>query len=186
MSKELVNHFSATDIRNTFFVTNADSTQANYLATNKFGTASSNTVTLLTGQDVAQKTIDFNESLNMMRVAEMYLIQAEAKARQDKPDAAMILYELQKNRDPMAIASGNTGQALVNEVLLERRKELYSELGIDWQDAKRLQLPIDRTGSNHPIPYNYVIPANDPKFNLKIPQAEIQANKSLSLQDQNP
>lgn len=186
ISRELVNHFSATDVRNTFFVYNPDSTEADYLATNKFGTASSNTVTLLNGKDVAQKTIDFNETLNMMRVGEMYLVQAEAKARQNKSDAATVLYELQKNRDPLAKPSGNTGAQLINEILLERRKELYGELGIDWLDAKRLQLPIDRRNSNHPVPYNYLIPANDPRLNLKIPQAEIQANKSLSAQDQNP
>ncbi|MEJ7680500.1 MAG: hypothetical protein WKG06_22140 [Segetibacter sp.] len=40
-----------------------------------------------------------------------------------------------KKPRPEAIPSGNTGQALINEILLERRKELYGELGIDWQDA---------------------------------------------------
>ena len=186
MSEELVNHFTATDVRNTFFVYDPDPSQPDYLATNKFGTASPYGVTLLNGNTVAEKTVDFNESLNMMRVGEMYLIEAEAKARQNEGDARDVLYALQSNRDPNAVESHNTGQALMDEILLERRKELYGELGIDWLDAKRLQLPIDRTNSNHPTPYDYVIPANDPRFNLKIPQSEIQANKSLSNNDQNP
>lgn len=188
ISKELADHFTTTDVRNTFFDYSGDPTSGDYLATNKFGTAAGSvgSVTLLSGQNVPQKTIDFNESLNMMRVGEMYLIEAEAKARLGEADAGDVLYELQVNRDPAATKSGKTGQALIDEILLERRKELYGELGIDWLDAKRLQLPIDRTGSNHPVPYDYVIPANDPSFNLKIPQAELQANKSMTAADQNP
>lgn len=187
MSRELVDHFTATDVRNTFYVYDADSTAPDYVATNKFGTGSGQTIELMSGKTVELKTIDFNESLNMMRVAEMYLIEAEAKARQGKDaDADNVLFELQSNRDAKAKQSHNTGQALINEILLERRKELYGELGIDWLDAKRLQLPIDRTKSNHPAPNNYILPANDPRFNLKIPQSEIQANKALSPADQNP
>ncbi|TKK70970.1 RagB/SusD family nutrient uptake outer membrane protein [Ilyomonas limi] len=187
MSRELVENFSATDIRNTFYVYDPDPTAADYLATNKFGISSGQPVELISGKTVDLKTIDFNESLNMIRVGEMYLIEAEAKAKQGKDaDADNILFELQSNRDPKAVQSHKTGQALIDEILLERRKELYGELGIDWLDAKRLQLPIDRTKSNHPTPNDYFIPANDPAFNLKIPQSEIQANEALSAADQNP
>jgi hypothetical protein len=188
VSEELVNSFSVTDVRNTFYVYDPDPTQPDYVATNKFGTASGSpgNIDMLNGSSEPLKIIDFNESLNMMRVGEMYLIEAEAKARQNETDAGAVLFTLQSNRDPAAVKSGNTGQALLNEILLERRKELYGELGIDWLDAKRLQMPIDRTTSNHPPPYNYLIPANDPRFNLKIPESEIQANKSMRSTDQNP
>lgn len=188
MSEELVSQFSATDARFTFFQTGPDPGQPNFCATNKFGKGNGTAVTLLNGQDVEQNSIDFEESINMMRVGEMYLIQAEALARQDKePDAQEVLFELQKNRDDALVSSsGNTGEALIDEILLERRKELYGEMGVDWLDAKRLQLPIDRTGSNHAPALAYVIPANDPRFNLKIPQSEMQANKSLKPGDQNP
>ena len=188
INDELVNSFTTTDVRNTFYVYDPDVTQADAYGTNKFGTAqgSAYTVDMLNGTTVALKTIDFNESLNMMRVGEMYLIEAEAKARQSKADADDVLFTLQSNRDPAAVQSHNTGQALIDEILLERRKELYGELGIDYLDAKRLQLPIDRSTTNHPVPYNYVIPANDPRFELKIPQTELQANKSMTNADQNP
>ena len=43
-----------------------------------------------------------------------------------------MLYELQLDRDPNAVASGNTGQALIDEILLERRKELYGEVGVGY------------------------------------------------------
>jgi starch-binding outer membrane protein, SusD/RagB family len=187
MSADLVNRFSLTDIRNTFYVYDPDPTQADAYGTNKFGTAqgSSFQIPLLNGNVVALKTIDFNETLNLMRAGEMYLIEAEAKARQGESDADDVLFALQQNRDPNAVQSNNSGQALIDEILLERRKELYGEQGVDWLDAKRLQQSIDRTHSNHPNPNNYVIPSDDPRFNLKLPQSELQSNKSLTQSDQN-
>ena len=186
ISEELVNAFTLTDTRNTFFEYNVFGTPDNF-ATNKFGIGHADfEVTLLNGQTVKQKTINFDESIMMMRVGEMYLVEAEAKARLGEADAADILYELQVNRDPAAVRSGNTGAALVTEILLERRKELYGELGIDWLDAKRMQLPINRSASNHEAPNNYIIPANDPRMVLKIPQKEIDSNDFINPGDQNP
>ncbi|MEO7045558.1 MAG: RagB/SusD family nutrient uptake outer membrane protein, partial [Ferruginibacter sp.] len=178
-------HFSATDVRNTFYEYDVPGTPDHY-ATNKFGADSKDhQVNLLNGATVPLKEMDFNESQIMMRVGEMYLIEAEARARQGDADADGILHQLQVNRDPDAVKSGNTGDALIKEILLERRKELYGELGVEFLDAKRLQMPIDRTGSNHESPNNFILPANDPRFNLKIPQKEIDSNDSLSEADQN-
>ncbi|MEO8584381.1 MAG: RagB/SusD family nutrient uptake outer membrane protein, partial [Flavitalea sp.] len=188
ISEEFANSFSLTDVRNTFYIYGTDPSGPDFIATNKFGTEAKaqDTIELLNGNVVPLRGVDFAESLNMMRVGEMYLIEAEAKARLGAGDAADVLYELQLNRDPDAVKSGNTGQLLIDEILLERRKELYGELGIDWLDAKRLQNPIDRTTSNHPAPNNFIIPANDPSFNYKIPQTEIQANPNIGPDDQNP
>jgi hypothetical protein len=186
MSIDLVSQFTSSDARFTFFQTGDDPTRPDFCATNKFGKGTKQNVTLLNGQDVEQNSVDFEESVNLMRVGEMYLVEAEAKARLAAADAGDVLYALQSNRDIAAAPSGNNGQDLIDEILLERRKELYGELGIDWLDAKRLQLPIDRTGSNHSAGFTYVIPPNDPLFMLKIPQTEIQANKHMSPSDQNP
>ncbi|MES2892896.1 MAG: RagB/SusD family nutrient uptake outer membrane protein [Bacteroidota bacterium] len=186
VSEELVDRFTTTDIRNTFFEYNAPGTPDNY-ATNKFGIAhASYEVTLLNGETVKQKTINFDESIIMMRVAEMVLIEAEAKARLGEADAAELLFSLQSNRDEAAVRSGNTGAALINEILVERRKELYGELGIDWLDAKRLQLALDRSGSNHEAPNDYIMVTNDPRLILKIPQKEIDSNDFINQSDQNP
>jgi hypothetical protein len=40
----------------------------------------------------------------------------------------MIYYILQNNRDVKAVKSNNTGAALLEEILVERRKELYLEI----------------------------------------------------------
>ena len=110
----------------------------------------------------------------MMRSPEMMLIEAESLARTGQEiAAATLLFDLQSNRDANATASGNTGQALIDEILLERRKELYCEIGVEWFDAKRLQQGITRTG-NHRILKN--LSANDNRFILKVPQKEIDAN----------
>ena len=128
---------------------------------------------------------DFSDDIVMMRVAEMYLIEAEAKAELNEADAGNILFELQSNRDPNAMKSGNTGQALIDEILAERRKELYGEIGVSFMDIKRRQMPLARTG-NHLEAYKFEFPANSDKFILRIPQGEIDSNDNVSESDQNP
>lgn len=124
-------------------------------------------------------TFTFDADIPVIRTAEMILIEAEAKYRQsDETGAAALLLALQQNRDPNAVASGNTGPALLEEILVERRKELYAETGVEWFDAKRLQRAITRTG-NHRVGAQANLAVNDNKFFLKIPQAEIDANDAI-------
>ena len=84
----------------------------------------------------------------------------------------------QKNRDPKAVASGNSGTALIDEILVERRKELYGEIGVEWFDAKRLRKGITRTG-NHRVKSPGNLLPDDKKFFLKVPQSEIDANDNI-------
>jgi hypothetical protein len=127
---------------------------------------------------------DFSDDVVMMRVAEMYLIEAEAKAELGEADAGDMLFELQSNRDPNAVKSGNTGQDLVDEILVERRKELYGEIGVSFLDIKRRQIPLVRTG-NHPEAYKFNFPANSENFILRIPHREIDSNVNITESDQN-
>lgn len=185
MNTSFVSTFSMTDIRNTFIVGNSNPNNSRRYFTNKFGKPSTADVPLITGEVVKLRETDFNESLPMMRVAEMYLIEAEAKAELGNADARTVLFNLQKNRDPEVSPSNNTGAALINEILLERRKELYGELGISWLDIKRRQLPLVRTG-NHPAAYLFSFPANDARLITKLPQNEIDTNDAITEADQNP
>lgn len=185
VNAELVGTFTDTDVRNTFFLTSANPASAARYSTNKFGSPSADGVELITGAVVPLKETHFNEALPMIRVAEMFLIEAEAKAALGEADAGDVLFLLQQDRDPAATASGNTGAALIDEILLERRKEFYGELGLDYLDAKRRQRPLIRAG-NHPAAYRFNIPANDNRFILKIPQKEFDSNKALNpATDQN-
>ncbi len=130
--------------------------------------------------------------VSLMRSAELYLILAEAYANTTggEVNARTTLFSLVTRRDPNAVISTNTGQNLINEILLNRRVELWGE-GFRWLDLKRLNLPLNRTSAAFP---NFVpltssgtvsVAAGDPSWQFLIPRAEIEANKSLTGQ-QNP
>lgn len=116
-----------------------------------------------------------------IRLAEMYLTMAEAYAKTPgkEADAQAALYTLAVNRDPDYVLSTNTGQALIDEIMFQRRVDFWAE-GLRWFDLKRLDLPLDRR-----VVPNYVsasggglleVPAGDVRWQFAIPIAEIQAN----------
>ncbi len=161
-NKEFVSLFTPTDVRNTFVdlykVGNGNQYYAR--ASSKF-------------------TFDFSSDIPIIRFPEMLLIEIEAKARLgNESEASGLLLSLQKNRDPNASASGNSGNALIEEILVERRKELYGEMGVEWFDAKRLRRGITRTG-NHRVGSSASLLPDDKKFFLKIPQKEIDTNSFI-------
>lgn len=120
-----------------------------------------------------------------MRAAEMYLIEAEAKAHMGDSDAVNVLYELISNRDPGYVMSSNSGQALLEEIWFHRRVELWGE-GFRFNDLKRLNQPLDRTGANHiasAAANLFEVPAGDDRWQYLIPRDEIDSNPNM---DQNP
>ena len=121
-----------------------------------------------------------------IRVSEMYFIEAEAQARQgNSTGAAQTLFDLVSKRNSSYTLSANTGQALLDEIFLQKRIESWGE-GVIFMDIKRLNMGIDRTGSNHVSNAVLVIPAGDPRWTYQIPLNEIQANPNISEGDQNP
>lgn len=79
-----------------------------------------------------------------MRLPEMMLIVAECKARMGQyAEAAQALYPLAHHRDPEYKLSTNTGEAMIDEVMFQRRIELWGE-GFRFKDLKRLNMPLDR------------------------------------------
>lgn len=116
-----------------------------------------------------------------MRVAEFYLIDAEAKARQGKnADAAKVLFDLVKTRDTAYTQSTATGAALIDEILFNRRIELWGE-GFRFTDLKRLNAPLNRNGANHlaAVAVLFDVPAGDNQWEFLIPRREIDANKQI-------
>jgi len=160
-NNDFVNLFSSTDIRNTFLNAYgvADTDYRHYIS-RKF-------------------TFNFDSDHPIIRTAEMLLVEAEAKYHNGDPSGAHdILFTLQSNRDPLAVKSTNTGSDLLEEILVERRKELYAEIGVEWFDAKRYRKGITRT-ANQRIKGAASLEADDKRFFLKIPQAEIDANVNI-------
>ena len=91
-------------------------------------------------------TVDTDKCADLayMRLPEMILIKAEALARMGRfADAAAALYTLAKHRDSAYTLSDKTGNDLIEEIMTQRRIELWAE-GFRWFDLKRLNLPLDR------------------------------------------
>lgn len=128
------------------------------------------------------------ETLNLghmvlMRASEMVLIRAEAKARQgDDKGASELLYSLVSQRDSDYVRTSATGNELIEEILLERRKELWGE-GFSLFDMLRTGKGLER-GGDHRSRQDY--PAGSWKFIFSIPRAEIDVNEGISEADQNP
>ncbi|MFC5624716.1 RagB/SusD family nutrient uptake outer membrane protein [Algoriphagus winogradskyi] len=121
-----------------------------------------------------------------MRAAEMILLEAESLARTgNDSQAADVLFELVSARDDAYTKSTNTGQALIDEIMIQRRIELWGE-GFRFYDLKRLNLPLDRTGANHVesvINGKFEEPAGSNAWQWAIPIDELNAN---DLMVQNP
>lgn len=122
-----------------------------------------------------------------MRAAELYLIEAEALARSgDNAGAAAALYPLAVNRDPSYVLSTKTGSALLEEIMTQRRVELWGE-GFRFYDLKRTATALDRTGGNHSAAFTNGVLSVDPsdiRWQFLIPQDEL--NNTNGVVTQNP
>jgi hypothetical protein len=115
-----------------------------------------------------------------MRVAEMYLLNAEAAAKTgDEATARASLKALVSHR--MADASyidALTGKALTDEIYLQTRIELFAE-GKSYLAMKRNHATTVR-GPNHLSHVGEPISYDDPRLTFLIPQAEIQNNTNIN------
>lgn len=139
-----------------------------------------------------------------MRVEEMCLLEAEAlcRAGQDA-DAQAVLSEFMEERDPNyscsktgtamgALTTDITG-SLLEEIILQRRIELWGEYGRVY-DIKRLKQGFVRTAEmGHPtdgITALSSLKCDNPEtfdWVMTIPQSEFDANKNMDpATDQNP
>jgi len=126
-----------------------------------------------------------------MRVAEMYLIAAEAKAKLGLlNEAADIIDVLAKNRDPNYTRPDNIsdiGNDQNGLIMMQRRIELWGE-GFRFLDLKRLKLSLDRSGTGSTATLANVavttpINADNVRWQFLIPRRELQANPYMK---QNP
>jgi len=131
------------------------------------------------------------DDLIFMRSSEMYLIEAEALARSgNDAGAAQLLYDLVSARDAAYTLSTNSGTALVEEIKLHRRIELWGE-GHRWPDMLRYDEDLDRTGTGadpsiYQDGYSQTRASQNNGWLFQIPNAEIDANPNISSAEQNP
>lgn len=127
------------------------------------------------------KAKDFANSVGdipNMRVAEMFLIEAEARARNGQDELAKDVFTpFMQNRVTGYVRSTNSGSALIDEIMNSRRVELWGE-GFRFLDLKRLNLPLNRNSANHNTALAVVMsmPAGANEWQYVIPQTELNAN----------
>lgn len=97
---------------------------------------------------------DFTGDIVLMRTSEIYLINAEAKARLNDPDAVIRLNDLKRARNAQTVSLDLSGQPLLDAIWLERRKELWGE-GFSLVDIIRNQQKVVRKQYNELTPINY-------------------------------
>lgn len=183
VTKEFIDIFDDADIRKTLFVkVNGEYYMRNgSYATSKICSRRNNDSDGTPGSG----TVNFAEGeFNMIRGSEMYLIIAELAADNNKESEALEALNAVKTARGLQAYHG-TGDALKNEIQNERRRELFAE-GHRFFDIKRRGLALDRSNIAEDWSRVGKIEANSDKFELPIPQDEIDANGALTEDDQNP
>lgn len=115
----------------------------------------------------------------LMRVEEMYFIEAEAAAHLNDPDATSLLTSFMTTyRDPAYTCSA-TGEELVEEIVFQKRVELWGE-GLSFFDIKRLNLSVDRNSStNFRSDARFTTEGRPAWMNICIVQSEKNNNSAL-------
>jgi len=120
------------------------------------------------------------EYLTLLRLAEQYLIRAEARAQLNNIDGAQADLNKIRNRAGLGNTTAGTQSALLDAVMKERQLELFCEQGHRWFDLKR-------TGRINDV-MNVVSPTKGGTWSsykqlMPIPAYEIGNDKNL---EQNP
>ena len=151
---------------------------------------------------------DDTADLALMRAAEMYLIEAEANVR-DGMELSQAVIPLNTLRNARGVVdydvAGKSREDVINEILLERRRELWGE-GFGITDILRTQKAVERTAlseemqktevdcwqegggfaKRNPLGHWFLrfpdttpFTANSTYYLYAIPQKEINANPNL-------
>ncbi len=121
-----------------------------------------------------------------MRSEEFYLLSAESAARSsNEPAAKAMMIDFLTSRVGAAEASATitplSGQALLDEIYLQTRIELWGE-GKSYFAMKRNQATVTR-GSNHVYRANESFAYDSDEMTFQIPQSEIDNNPSITGQN---
>jgi len=164
--------FQATDVRSTWFETSDFA-----------GSSFNHVIKYLQRPGSNQATVD----MKVIRWSEVYLTRAEARAETSNDAGALAdLDAVRSQRYTGFVSGGESGAALKAAIQLERRLELAFE-GHRMFDLKRQGLPINRSNNGDysdgtgikPDPSVLTLPASSPKFQMPIPQDEMNANPNM-------
>ncbi|WP_428224560.1 RagB/SusD family nutrient uptake outer membrane protein [Flavobacterium sp.] len=173
MDRNLFNKIPANDLRRKQFNTSVAPTATRYLLP-YYKFYHPNRV------EGGQRTVETD--IVFMRIEEMYLLYAEYSAKTGMESEAIdklktLLSKRYLVSSDYSFVDTLTGAALLNEIYLQTRIELWGE-GKSYYAMKRNKATINR-GANHLSFQGVDIPYNDPRLTLEIPQAEFLANPFL-------
>ena len=117
----------------------------------------------------------------LMRVEEMYLIEAEAVAHQNATQGRDLLNSfMQTYRDANYRCTASSADAVVDEVVLQKRIELWGE-GLTFFDVKRLNMSVTRgySGTNFSEERRFNTNGRPAWMNICIVQTEENNNSAL-------
>ncbi len=126
----------------------------------------------------------------LMRVEEMYFIEAEAAAHKDLSEGVRLLNEFMNNyRMTDGVRYDCSAKAVslkgfINELILQKRIEFWGE-GIVMFDMKRLDISSKRgyVGTNAPASYRLNCDGRAPYWNFVISRGETQNNPVIATQN---
>lgn len=136
VTKELLSSFEADDKRKTTWIQSRtfENTPIHYPAKYKH---------YPTGAPVTEAYI-------VLRLAEQYLIRAEARLAQHKIEAAKADLDLLRQRAGLPLITAQDPAAMFQSVVKERQVELFAEWGHRWLDTKRLGIAQAIFGNQKP------------------------------------
>ena len=132
--------------------------------------------------------IGFVVAVPMMRVEEMYLIEAEAAGRMNEAEGIQLLTAFAKTRDAEYVYGmhneayyNKSTSAFINEIWWQRRIEFWGE-GLATKDIKRLQKGVIRSypGTNHYETNRYNKETTPDWMNFCIVQTETNYNTACT------
>lgn len=164
---ELYNMFTDTDIRKKLYFTD-QSPYSPYICNNKY-------------RQSEFRAWNGGGLIMPFRLAELYLIRAEALAMQDQlPEAQKVMADFVDSRYTAPVNIPGSKDDFLNMVYSERKKEFVHEWDINFLDMKRLRKKYERNIRGN----NFVIEGDAFQYTFPIPAAEIQNNPNLK--DNNP
>ena len=128
--------------------------------------------------DVEEPNVGAVSAYPLMRVEEMYFIEAEAAAHLG--EGASLLVAFMKNYRDAAYTCNLSGNPLVEEVVFQKRVELWGE-GTSFFDYKRLNMSVKRgyPGTNYQEEARFNTNGRPAWMNICIVQSEKNNNEAL-------
>ena len=127
-----------------------------------------------------EPTVGAVSAYPLMRVEEMYFIEAEAAAHQSESEGRRLLTDFMTTYRDDAFVCNATGEDLINEIVLQKRVELWGE-GLTFFDIKRLDMSVTRgyAGTNYRDAARFNTNGRPAWMNVCIVQTEKNNNAAL-------